>query len=102
MEGAWRKLGGNADIENARRFLGLVGKPAYTVTPVVGKVSDTFYMCTLEPENGAFRAKFSQAPNPTDKEINTRVWKNKVFDLGPALDQVVTIPAGGSVTVGTG
>jgi hypothetical protein len=86
MEGAWRKLGRNTEIENTRQFLGLTGKPAYTITPTVGKVADTFYICTLQPENGAFRAKFSQAPLPVDlpvmvKGLNER-WESGVWIVG--------------------
>ena len=37
------------------------------------------------------------AHNPTEKAIKVRVHKNQGFDLGPALDAKVTIPAGSSV-----
>ncbi|MBU4286091.1 MAG: hypothetical protein KKD76_04210, partial [Verrucomicrobia bacterium] len=180
MEGQWRILSQNTEIENVRRYLGLQGKPAYTVMPSVGAVVDTMYTCTLKPASGAFRAKFSQAPlpndlpvivqdteprwdtgvwivgtnrvrffgrwegngyttlrldkgpveaflghpivcnapevwlslveadsqhlvvvahNPTDRPIEVRVRKNQGFDLGPALDTKVSIPAGNSVTI---
>ncbi|MHB9133921.1 MAG: hypothetical protein ACYDBB_22875 [Armatimonadota bacterium] len=39
------------------------------------------------------------AHNPTLQPIKTRVRKNQGFDLGPALDKVITVPAGESVTV---
>lgn len=180
MTGKWRQLGGNQEIEHARKMLGLLGTPGYTVTSSIGSVVDTQYTCTLRTENGAFRAKFSQTPlptdlpivipnlqdrwdsglwvvgtgrvrhfgrfeatgyttlrldkgsveaflghplvcdspelwlslveadsqhllvvlhNPTDEEIQTRLRKSQGFDLGPPLDQTVTVPAASSVTV---
>jgi hypothetical protein len=182
MEGQWRTLAQNTEIENARRYFGLQGKPAYTVTPSVGTVADTLYTCTLKPADGAFRARFGQAPlptdlpvivqgteprwdtgvwivgtkrvrffgrwegngyttlrldkgpveafighpiicdspavwlslveadaqhllvvahNPTDRPLKVRVRKNRGFDLGPALDAKITLPATSSVTIRT-
>lgn len=69
MEGRWRQMAGNVEIETARKLLGLNGPPGYTVTPSVGQVSDTLFACTLKTDKGAFRAKFSKAPLPLDLPI---------------------------------
>ena len=37
--------------------------------------------------------------NPTDKPVRTHVRKSAGFDLGPALDKTVTVPAGSSAVV---
>ncbi|MHB9023950.1 MAG: hypothetical protein ACYC7E_07190 [Armatimonadota bacterium] len=86
MEGSWRQLPGNNQIEDARKMLGMNGKPGYTVTPSIGKVADTLYTCTLAAQNGAFRAKFSQAPLPVDLPIVmpnlTPTWDAGVWIVG--------------------
>lgn len=69
MEGKWRILTQNTEFEDTRRAFGLQGKPAYTITPSVGAVVSTVYTCNLKPENGAFRARFSQAPLATDLPV---------------------------------
>ena len=69
MEGKWRTLTQNTELEETRRYFGLQGQPAYTVTPSVGTVASTVYTCTLQPQGGGFRGKFSQAPLPTDLPV---------------------------------
>ncbi|PJB73192.1 MAG: hypothetical protein CO095_06170 [Armatimonadetes bacterium CG_4_9_14_3_um_filter_58_7] len=84
MEGKWRQPAGNSEIENARKFLGLNGPPGYTVTPTVGRVADTRFICTLATDKGAFRAKFSQTPLPVDLPV-------LVPDLNPRWDAGIWI-----------
>ena len=65
----WRVLytGGSPDrtlLDRVRSEMGLVGPPAYTVTPAVGKVTDTRLFLSLQAENGGFRGVITRADLP--------------------------------------
>ena len=54
----------NRFVAEVRHTLGLVGKPAYTVTPSIGQVTDTRFTLKLKAQGHGFAATVSQARLP--------------------------------------